>query len=448
MRTTATLRAVLDFDLTDYIGNARAVGRDLLDPALRAWMAEAYEDIVVLLALDRDRLSRSEYAMLSFAELVFQAEWKLALPEGEAPREVASRGGAPLDRRGKRYQPYGNVRLLNHVLGTRSHAPDGAVERACWQTIRATAESWRAYEQRTVDGTEKWAQDALPSDGQLAERIDRLGSLVSLTVGRAPTLRPAAPEPPRHWRDYVLTPHGPANVLEHLAVLPQTTQHDEVTFLRVIHLVEATTWGVLARVMSAAEWLRCGRWEYAAECLERAADLAAAQTEALLVMRRTMPVEHFQGFREATGDASAVQAFPTQLLHIHLLGVHPEKTGALAEATENAYVLMHQNPDFEPLRELLRWVPEEEAGRRVLDAAHRLDQELFAWRKIHYGVALRYLPTETTGSGGTSGAPYLRSFYQDRLFDADRSLLPQHRFGQSTVLSPWIRSRPALSPFN
>ncbi|MER7464220.1 hypothetical protein [Streptomyces sp. NPDC097981] len=448
MRTTATLRAILDFDLTDYVGNARAVGRDLLDPALRAWMAEAYEDTVALLALDRDRLSRSEYTMLRFAELVFQAEWKLTLPEGEAPQEVASRGGGPLDRRGKRYQPYGNVRLLNHVLGTRSHAPDGAVERACWQTIRATAESWRAYEQRTVDGTEKWAQDALPSDGQLTERIARLGSLVSLSTGRAPALCPAAPEPPRHWRDYVLTPHGPANVLEHLAVLPQTTQHDEVTFLRVIHLVEATTWGVLARVMSAAEWLRGGRWEYAAECLGRAADLAAAQTEALLVMRRTMPVEHFQGFREATGDASAVQAFPTQLLHIHLLGVHPEKAEALAEATENAYLLMHQNPDFEPLRELLRWVPAEKAGRRVLDAAHRLDQELFAWRKIHYGVALRYLPTEATGSGGTSGAPYLRSFYQDRLFDADRSLLPQHRSGPSTVLSPWIRSRPALSPFN
>lgn len=243
MRTTATLRAVLDFDLTDYIGNARAVGRDLLDPALRAWMAQAYEDTAVLLALDRDRLSRSEYTMLRFAELVFQAEWKLALPGGEAPQEVASRGGGPLDRRGKRYQPYGNVRLLNHLLGTSSHAPDGAVERACWQTIRTTAESWRAYEQRTLEGTEKWAQDALPSDRQLTERIARLGSLVSLTAGRTPAPRPAAPEPPRHWRDYTLSPHGPANVLEHLAVLPQTTQHDEVTFLRVIHLVEATTWG-------------------------------------------------------------------------------------------------------------------------------------------------------------------------------------------------------------
>ncbi|MGG8406918.1 hypothetical protein ACM614_10010, partial [Streptomyces sp. 12297] len=271
---------------------------------------------------------------------------------------------------------------------------------------------------------------------------------VASTAGRAPALPPAAAEPPRHWRDYVLQPNGPANILEHLAVLPQTTQHDEVTFLRVIHLVEATTWGVLARVMSAAEWLRGGRWDYAAACLERAAELAAAQTAALLVMRRTMPVEHFGGFREATGDASAVQAYPTQLLHIHLLGVHPEKTGALGEATENAYVLMHQNPDFEPLRELLRWVPDEATGRQVLDAAHRLDEELYAWRKIHYGVALRYLPAETTGSGGTSGAPYLRSFYQDRLFDADRSLLPQHRFGQAAVLSPWVRSRSALSPYN
>lgn len=447
MRTAAALRALLDFDTADYIDHVRSVGRDRLDPALRAWMAEAYEDVTVILTLDGDRLSRQERAVLSLAELVFQAEWKLALPEGESPEQVVARGGGPLDRRGKRYQPYGNVRLLNHALGTRAHAPDSAVERACWQAVRAIASGWRAYEQRTVDGTESWAQEALPDPAQLAERITRLDSLVSLTAGRAPALRPATAAPPRHLRDY-LTPHGCANILEHLTVLPQTTQHDEITFLRVIHLVEATTWGVLARVMSAAEWLRAGRWEYATECLERAAAMAAAQTEALLVMRRTMPVEHFRGFREATGDASAVQAFPTQLLHIHLLGVHPEKVEALHEATENAHVLLHQNPDFEPLRDLLHRVPDEAAGRRVLDAAHRLDQELYAWRKIHYGVAVRYLPPQTTGSGGTSGAPYLRSFYQDRLFDADRSLLPQHRSAATAAPSTWVRARPALSPFN
>ncbi|GGV70982.1 hypothetical protein [Streptomyces griseoloalbus] len=447
MRTAAVLRAVLDFDMAHYIDHARSVGRDRLDPALRARMAEAYEDVTVALALDGHRLGRQERAVLRLAELVFQAEWKLALPEGESPQQVAARGGGPLDRRGKRYQPYGNVRLLNHVLGTRWHAPDGAVERACWQAVRAVASGWRAYEQRTVDGTETWARDALPEPGQLAERIERLDALVSLTAGRAPALRPAAATPPRHWRDYLL-PHGRANILEHLTVLPQTTQHDEVTFLRVIHLVEATTWGVLARVMSAAEWLRARRWEYAAECLDRAAVLAAAQTQALLVMRRTMPVEHFHGFRAATGDASAVQAFPTQLLHIHLLGVHPEKVEALHEATENAYVLLHQNPDFEPLRDLLHRVPGEAAGRHVLDAAHRLDQELYAWRKIHYGVAVRYLPQQSTGSGGTSGAPYLRSFYQDRLFDADRTLLPQHRSATTAAPDAWVRARPALSPFN
>ncbi|MEU0742077.1 hypothetical protein [Streptomyces sp. NPDC006134] len=447
MRTTAILRAVLDFDIAHYIDHARGVGRDRLDPALRAWMAEAYEDVTLVLALDGDRLGSQERAVLRLAELVFQAEWKLALPEGESPQQVEARGGGPLDRRGKRYQPYGNVRLLNHVLGTRRHAPDSAVERACWQAVRAIASGWRAYEQRTLDGTETWAQDALPDPAQLAERVERLGSLVSLTAGHAPALRPASATPPRHWHDY-LPPHGSADVLEHLTVLPQTTQHDEVTFLRVIHLVEATTWGVLARVMSAAEWLRATRWEYAAECLDRAAALAAAQTQALLTMRRTMPVEHFHGFRAATGDASAVQAFPTQLLHIHLLGVHPEKVEALHEATENAYVLLHQNPDFEPLRDLLHRVPGEAAGRRVLDAAHRLDQELYAWRKIHYGVAVRYLPQQATGSGGTAGAPYLRSFYQDRLFDADRTLLPQHRSAPTAAPSAWVRARPALSPFN
>jgi tryptophan 2,3-dioxygenase len=201
--------------------------------------------------------------------------------------------------------------------------------------------------------------------------------------------------------------------------------------------------------MAAIEWLKAGRWAYAAGCLHRAARLAQFQLDTLLVLRRTMSVDRFLGFREATGEASAVQTVSGQLLNIHLMGVHPRRVEALAQVPENAYLLLHVNPAFEPLRKALGRVPRDsEPAAEVFSAARRLDDLLFRWRRVHLGLAHRYLPKDAGGSGGTAGAPYLQGLYQDRLFDGAGDLVPQLVPEPLPALGEWVRARPPFSPLN
>ncbi|MFB7776796.1 hypothetical protein [Streptomyces bauhiniae] len=446
MRTATILKQVYRFDVRSYVEQVRADGRAGLGAEERRRMAELYEDLTGL--RERlDELTAPERAIARFAEIFFHAEWKLAVPS-ETPDQLVTRGGTPLDRRGKRYQPYANIRLLNDVLGTRRHAADRTVERRARQVVHRILTTWADFEEQTVSGRVIWAGHDVPAADVLAERIERLRRLGHRAAGVMPGLPPAGSQPPCDFECY-LPPHGDGNTIEYLTALPQTTLHDEVTFLRTIHIVEATTWAILARVMAAAEWLRTRHWAFGERCLRRAADLAALQAETLVAMRRTLSVDRFLAFREATGDASAVQSLPAQLLLIHLFGIHPEKTEALAEATENNYLLLYLNPGFLPLRSLLQEAARAgDAGRTVLDAAHSLDTELFKWRRVHYGAAVRYLPPTGGGSGGTTGAPYLRGFYRDRLFDDDRVLLPQPPPSPPQHLDPSVRARPAFSAAN
>jgi len=443
--STTVVRTVLEFDVGDYVTRARETGREHLDPGLRARMAELYVDLRSAPADAVTGLGSAERAMLRLAELVLQSEWRLALPAG-TEHVIRWHPGQPPDVPGKRYLAYAGMRLLNTAMGTRRHASDHAIDRRCRQVLRALCDSWLGFEQRSRTGDETWCGREMPASAALDERIRRLAALRDTLTAPG---QPAAPaRPPREWGAYTGV-DGRANILEYLINLPQTAMHEENAFLRVIHMTEATTWGMVARVMSAIEWLKTGRWSQAAGCLRRAGQLAQAQLDALLVLRRTMSVEHFLGFRAATGDASAVQTLSGQLLHIHLVGVHPRKIAAMAQVPENAYLLMHVNPAFEPLRRALEHVPESApGGPDVLAAARHLDDVLFHWRRTHLGLAHRYLPKDMPGSGGTSGAPYLQAFYQDRLFDPTGKLMAHPIAAARPLLAADARARPAFSPLN
>ena len=122
------------------------------------------------------------------------------------------------------------------------------------------------------------------------------------------------------------------------------------------------------------------------QCLSRGAnEFAVAQTLAMRILK-TMPVENFLAFRDATGDASAVQSASNQLLLIHVLGVDREKVEALAAVPENTYVLQYANPRFVPLKRALQEMPGSGPGADlVLEQALRLDAEMCKWRASHYG---------------------------------------------------------------
>jgi hypothetical protein len=447
MRTMTAVHAVLDFDVAQYVHSARATGRDLLDPGLRGRMAELYHDLAAIPRADQDVLSAGEHQVLQLARLLLQSEWRLAIAPRSEPDQIPYPGWDS-DVPGKRYIAYANLRILNEALGTSRHSSDAAVEARCWPVLRQLAESWVGYECRTHDRTETWAQQDLPDDGQLEERIDRLTGLLESVRSPAPSLPPAAVHPPATWAGY-LGPAGRSNLLEFLVNLPQTTMHEENAFLRVIHLTEATNWGMIARLLAATEWLKAGRWRQAASCLTRAAALAEVQLAAIILLRRTMSVDRFLAFRDATGEASAVQSLSGQLLHIHLTCVHPGKLEALSTVPENAHLLLYRNPVFEPLRKALGRIPEgHPPAAEAMAAARKFDEVMFHWRRVHLGLAHRYLPGQSAGSGGTSGASYLQGFYLDRLFDGDGELVPQPPAPQPLVLPEGIHARSAFSPLN
>jgi tryptophan 2,3-dioxygenase len=446
VKASSTVKAVLAFDVAHYVTAARAVGRHYLDPELRGSMAELYVDLHAVLSDPYTVIGRGERRVLRLAELVLQSEWKLADPLGTAAPAPDS-PGAPSGPRGKRYQAYANVRLLNHVLGTRRRSSDAAIERRCRETLRFLVRSWLKYEQRSARGAETWGWRRQPTAEEMEERLGRLTALSSETALWPGMPRPQK-SPPARWDGYVGSP-GRSDILEYLVNLPQTEQHEENAFLRVIHLTEVTTSVILARTLGSKTWLEAGRLPEAGMCLERAAELARIQLDVMRVLRRTMSVENFLSYRKETGDASAVQMTSSQALHIHLLGVHPRKVEALGGATENAFLLLYLNDQFQPLRSLLHGIPSDtEDGAAVLRAARSLDEALYAWRRLHLGLAHRYLPKESAGSGGTSGAPYLTGFYHDRLFDQKGEPFPHPTPISAPVLEERVRARSVFSPLN
>jgi tryptophan 2,3-dioxygenase len=443
MRAELVIQQIVTLQPADYVRQVRSVGRDSLDPGLRFRMAELYEAIR---PLRRSHwLTGRERGLLRLVEPVFEAEWKLAVQGGEPSASAIGQPYDPLTRRGKRYLAYANLRVLNDALGTNGMRSNLAVDQRCWWSIGYLAQSWQRYERHTLIGTQEWNIDALPDRQMLSERADRLGELVKIACGQGFQLVPIHTTPPTCWYNYV---DDRAATLEFLTALPATTQHDEVAFLRSIHLVEAGAWGALLHVIAAVEWLKRGQLEHGTWCLQRAGVIAQVRRKALLALRRTMPVAHFMAFRDATGDASAVQSLPNQLLHIHLLGVHPAKVEALSEVPENEYLLLYANNRFIPLRKILSDI---RGGTMQADAllaaAQNLDHEIFGWNKLHFGMANRYLKT-VQGTGKTAGAAYLGSFYRDRLFDEHGRLTAEFDAPQITELAPWIRARPVLSAVN
>lgn len=445
MKAISTVRAVLELDVAEYVLAVRESGRHYLDPAFRGRMAELYVDLHRVLSAPERSLTSRERKSLRLAELVLQSEWKLADQSGL--ESVSSPLGPVAGPRGKRYQPYSNVRVLNHVLGTRRSASDASIEWRCRRALRFLLRSWSSYERRSAAGTESWGWQRMPTPSEMSERLERLAELEARTEDWPGGLG-SAPAPPACWQDYICdTAHG--DVLEYLVNLPQTPQHEENVFLRVIHLTEVTTSAMLARTIATRTWLERGRLREAAACLGRAADLAWLQYEVMRVLRRTMSVSNFLGFRKETGNASAVQMTSSQTLHVQLLGVDPSKVEALGGAPENAFLLRYANDRFRPLRALLQEVPRtSEEGRRVLAAAHALDESLYAWRRLHLGLAHRYLSKEETGSGGTEGAPYLAEFYQDRLFDAEGAVYPQPKPFEPPQQGAVVLPRPVFCAMN
>jgi hypothetical protein len=78
-----------------------------------------------------------------------------------------------------------------------------------------------------------------------------------------------------------------------------------------------------------------------------------------------------------------------------------------------------------------------------MDCARLLDKHLLSWRGLHLSFALRYLPPDAMGTGGTAGPSYLQKFFRQSLFadtEPDFGLI-EEIFGGSLKIEEIFRAQ-------
>jgi tryptophan 2,3-dioxygenase len=216
---------------------------------------------------------------------------------------------------------------------------------------------------------------------------------------------------------YVDEPERKA-ALVRFSCFPQTECHDEYVFLRTIHMSEFAFTGIQSGVEEAIEWLKVGNYQEAERPLQAATSFAAILHSIFRVLN-TMPKEHFAEFRDATGDASAVQSRNYQLMEVFCCGVNQQKLETFKRIQHGEHLQplsRYGDRRFRSLRDILNPLRDEPDAAATVEAARKLDKVLLSWRGLHLAFAKTYLPAETVGTGGTHGASYLQRFLKQTIF--------------------------------
>ncbi len=217
---------------------------------------------------------------------------------------------------------------------------------------------------------------------------------------------------------------GGTSALLHLSCFPQTICHDEVCFLRTIHISELCFFALRVLVLETIEQLRLGQWEAAEQSLRQGTAVVQFLFRTFEVLW-TMPPEHFLAFREYTERGSAVQSRNYQLLDIHLRGVDARKLPIYRENRSLRDLRLYHHPDFVSLRTQIHRLEQQGDLRwnQVREAAADFDEALLRWRGRHVAFAVKYLGRPSgsgdgavAATGGTSGYHYLRQFLREGLF--------------------------------
>jgi hypothetical protein len=309
-----------------------------------------------------------------------------------------------------RYEPYASVSLLRCVLQATTHQSLHVTRHRIWRTFQQLLHAQMEFEMLALSGlltqpTEQFSPDVsrerLSRLAEIQPLIPRKFSIISLRVSRDDGDFKAIAED-----------NDGGGIIDRLLVYPQTICHDETAFIRSIQLAECLFWGTLIHVRRALVALSLDQVSDALQLLRTACEFAAPLVRVFQAVR-AMPPEHFLGFRDATGDASAVQSVSWQLLDAHVYGVLPEKAPVLADIPEVRHVLRLFNPHFVPLITAVQETTSA-AASQLAQTATELDHRLRGWRKFHERQLAGqsdpgYLPAEAQGTGGTSGYGYLAS---------------------------------------
>jgi len=328
----------------------------------------------------------------------------------EAVRYFLSAQEYVLTQEKPRYEPYATIRLLRHVLEVDRHRPLSVTQRKIWAIFYRILLRQIDFEMKGLSGTLDPEREQFEFAVSRA-RIRKLAAAQALIPRRFAIV--AVPDIVEDIGDLceIGGDRSGAAIVDHLLVFPQTTCHDEVAFISLIQMAECLFWGTLIFVQRALAAIHVGRLAQAVQLLAAATEFAAPLIKIFQCVK-TMPPDHFLGFREATGDASAVQCQSWQMLDAHVYGVLPDKAPVLEGIPEVRHVLAFSNPHFVPLVQVAGQLGGSETEKELTEAIIRLDHRLRAWRKFHEKqLAGRtnpgYLPPEAPGTGRTSGYGYL-----------------------------------------
>jgi tryptophan 2,3-dioxygenase len=388
------LASLSAFDLVAYEEKAGRLGR-----------ARLREDAAVV----------SQIISLSEAAAMLHDSWSVSNDRSlnakvKASRYFLSAQEYVLTHDRPRYEPYATILLLRHALGVDSHRPLPATQRRIWAIFHRILLQQRDFEMRALAGILEPERIQFES-AVSRERIKELAAVQALIPRRFGIV--ASPGIAEDVDDLLEIggDRSGAAIVDHLLVFPQTACHDEVAFIRLIHMAECLFWGTLMFVQRALVAIHAGHLTDAIQLLTAATEFAAPLIK-VFHCTKTMPPEHFLGFREATGDASAVQCQSWQMLDAHVYGVLPNKAQVLEGIPEVRHVLACANPRFTPLVQVAGQLGDSKTETELIEAIIGLDNRLLAWRKFHERkLAGRtnpgYLPPEALGTGGTSGYGYL-----------------------------------------
>lgn len=393
----------------EYLDAVQAKGRREIDPEMRseACLLFDYADRMLKSGSLNDPVARSTFQLISDA---LAAEKYLS--QNEKPR----------------YVHYTNLPILDRYL--RSHE-SAATQEKIDTTKRAIAlilRDWHAQEQDRLtaynpEGTDwpflGFTRPTAGGDpvGHLKER-ERALSLLSefAAVGDLPDTRVLRHDLLKYPSDWAYFAADKDRRLSHFACLPRSLWHDEVMFLRMILVTEACYAGILAVLEPLPQYTIRGDWKAATALLKNGIFFSDFLVK-LWGIFETMPVPHFfDGFREATGDASAIQSVRFQTLDVLTRGLGGPKKAALSLQKEVGYAARLVPPDEASLPSLCRVAqgagPE---AHEFIDVCEILDRDLLQWRTKHYGIARKYLPAEAIGTGNEGVAYLAANFRTPRL---------------------------------
>lgn len=338
-----------------------------------------------------------------------------------------------------KYVAYGNLRVLDRFLEADSQVTTSAKWGGAKKAISIILDNWIETEEtehilflKDPNLITSIGYESKGSTSHIVNRLKLLKALFNTLPIEGINTKIILSRLGGFTSDWEYFAKNPELQVAHFTCLPQSRWHDEIMFLKMIHLTECAFAGILASIEVLPSVVMKSEWIAAAELIKEALFFSDFLVR-LWEIFETMPVESFfDGFRVATGDASAIQSLRFQKLDILTRGLNEKKMAALAMQHEGGHLSSWQPPDIATLPNILIIARKSESADALefVSLTEALDKDLHMWRSKHYGIAIRYLPKDAKGTGD-EGVPYLKNNYSDPMLHPKKT-----KVGESLVTRP------------